>query len=64
MKGIKMEELNLKLELTVADTNNVLAALGKMPFEQVAGLVDKIRNQAVPQVQRAQAETSVESTAE
>jgi hypothetical protein len=40
----------IKIELTVAETNGVLQALGQMPFAQVAGLVQKIQQQAAPQV--------------
>lgn len=45
----------IKLELTIEEVNFALAALGKQPFDTVAGLIDKIRGQAIPQVQEAQA---------
>jgi len=57
-----MEESVIELKLTVNEVNGILGAIGKMPFEQVVGLVDKIRSQAVPQVQAAQ--TEVEQSAE
>lgn len=44
-----MEQL-VKIELTVTEVNNVLAALSKFPFEQVADLIASIRSQAVAQV--------------
>jgi hypothetical protein len=44
----------LELKLTVAETNGVLQALGQMPFAQVAALIQKIQQQAAPQVQLAQ----------
>lgn len=44
-----METINL--EFTIDEVNAVLAALGQMPFAQVAPLVEKIRQQASPQVQ-------------
>jgi hypothetical protein len=44
------ENQTIKIELTVAETNGVLQALGQMPFAQVAGLVQKIQQQAAPQV--------------
>lgn len=40
----------INLELTVTETNGVLHALGQLPFAQVAGLVQKIQQQAAPQV--------------
>lgn len=40
----------IKLELTVDEVNAVLAALGSQRFDQVATLIDKIREQAIPQV--------------
>jgi len=40
----------LKFELTLDEANLVLAALGKAPFEQVAGLIGKMREQAQPQL--------------
>lgn len=44
----------LKFELSIDEANLVLAALGKAPFEQVAGLISKLREQAAPQLQAAQ----------
>lgn len=43
-------EQKVTIELTVTEVNNVLAALSKFPFEQVADLITSIRNQAVAQV--------------
>lgn len=43
-------------ELTLDEANLVLAALGKAPFEQVAGLIGKLKEQAQPQLERVQAE--------
>ena len=40
----------IHLELELAEVNGVLSTLGKFPFEQVADLVAKIRDQAIPQV--------------
>lgn len=44
----------IKLELTVEEVNFTLAALSKQPFEQVAALIEKVRSQAIPQVQAEQ----------
>jgi len=47
------QELNatpIKLELPLGAVNFVLAALAKAPYEQVADLVQAIREQATPQL--------------
>jgi len=46
------EELNTPISLTLplGAVNMVLAALAKAPYEQVADLVQSIREQAIPQV--------------
>ncbi len=41
----------IKLELTIEETNGVLAALGQMPFNQVQALIAKIQQQASGQLQ-------------
>ena len=41
----------IKLELTVEEVNGILQSLGNMPYAQVVALVEKIREQATPQVQ-------------
>ncbi len=51
----------LKFELSVEETNLILASLGKMSYEQVAALINKIQAQAVPQLpreERAEKESS------
>lgn len=45
-----------ELKLSLQEVNTILAALGKAPFEQVAGLIGNIRGQAEPQLPRVQAE--------
>lgn len=40
----------LKFELALDEANLILAALSKAPFEQVAGLIGKLREQAQPQL--------------
>ena len=56
----------IRLELTVDEVNGVLAALGTQRFDQVATLIDKIREQAIPQVPAPNAGNSgsTESTAQ
>ena len=46
------EKLNTPIALTLplGAVNIVLAALAKAPYEQVADLVQSIREQAIPQV--------------
>ncbi|WP_020536760.1 hypothetical protein [Lewinella cohaerens] len=45
-----MDTKTLKLELTVEEVNLILSALGKLPFEQVFSLVNKIQQQAAEQL--------------
>ena len=40
----------IKLELTVEEVNGILQALGNAPYAQVVALVEKIKQQAIPQV--------------
>jgi hypothetical protein len=46
----------MKLELTLAEINVIMQALGNMPYAQVFELVQKIRDQAQPQVTTAPTE--------
>jgi hypothetical protein len=41
----------ITLDLTVNEINVILAALGQAPYAQVAELFEKIKAQAVPQVE-------------
>lgn len=50
-----------QFELTLDEANMVLGALGKAPFEQVAALIGKLREQAQPQIERVQAEQAANS---
>lgn len=47
--------MEIKLSLTLEEINGVIGTLSMLPFGQVAGLVTKIREQAIPQVQAAEA---------
>jgi hypothetical protein len=40
----------VQLQLPVSEVNFVLGLVGKQPYDQVAGLIDKIRGQAAPQL--------------
>lgn len=44
----------IKLELSIAEVNAVLQALGAGAYNQVADLIAKVREQAIPQVPAAQ----------
>jgi hypothetical protein len=57
------EELNtpIKLTLPLGAVNIVLAALAKAPYEQVAELVQSIREQAIPQVPMPEMKDAPES---
>lgn len=48
--------MGIKLELTIAETNVVLAALGKQSFEVVAPVINKIQQQGGPQAEAVAAE--------
>ena len=48
--------MGIKLDLTIAETNGVLGALAKQPYEAVAGLINKIQAQGGPQVEQVAAE--------
>ena len=47
-----MDEKNvvITLKLPLSAVNAIMGALGKQPFEQVADLVQAIREQAIPQL--------------
>lgn len=46
--------MNLNFSVTLDETNIILAALGKLPYEAAAPVIDKLRQQAQPQLQQAQ----------
>ena len=43
--------MSIKLDLTIEEVNGVLVSLGKAPYELAQPIIDKIKQQAVPQVQ-------------
>jgi hypothetical protein len=51
----KMEKVNLNLSIN--QLNLILAALGKVPYETVYGLVEEINKQVIPQIQKLSNET-------
>lgn len=50
-----MGKTEIKLTLTLDEVNGVLGALGNVPYVQVKDLIEKVRGQAVPQAQAAEA---------
>jgi hypothetical protein len=40
----------LKFEVSMEEANLLIAALAKQPFESVAGLIQKLQQQAMPQL--------------
>ena len=40
----------LQFQLPVTEVNFILGLVGRQPYDQVAGLIDKIRAQAAPQL--------------
>lgn len=45
----------MKFELSLEEAQIVLVGLSKLPYEAVAGLIDKLKEQAAPQLQPAEA---------
>ena len=52
-----MEQV-IKLELTVNEVNTILRSLGKHPFDEIASLIVKIKQQGEPQVAAQEAAQS------
>ena len=40
----------IKLELSIEEVNTILRSLGKHPFDEIANLIVKIKQQGEPQV--------------
>lgn len=45
----------MNLELSLQEINVLLTGLGRLPYESVFELVEKVKSQAVPQINKAQA---------
>jgi len=57
----------IKLDLTVQEVNIILRSLSKHPFDEIAGLIGKIKTQGDPQVaeiEKQLAENNVGTPAE
>ena len=48
----------IKLELHIDEVNAILTSLSQQRFDQVAGLIGKIREQAIPQIPATEADQS------
>lgn len=55
--------MEVKLSLTLDEINGIIGTLSMLPFGQVAGLVNKIREQAIPQVQATEAAQAAQAPA-
>jgi len=42
----------MKFDLSVNEINTIMASLGKMPYESVFAVIEKIREQATSQVEQ------------
>jgi len=56
-----MEDKTITFELTLAETNKILTYLGKQKYSQVAGLVVKLQNQIIPQINSTLPQAPVDS---
>ena len=50
----QVQQPTIKLELTLEETNAILGSLGKHPFDQISALINKIQQQASPQLPKAE----------
>lgn len=46
----------INLDLEINEVNTILASLAKQPFEVVAAVIGKVRDQGIPQVAAIEAE--------
>lgn len=51
MEGENMDNKIVSISMTVAEWNVVMNALGGRPFAEVVSIINKIKEQAEPQVQ-------------
>ena len=56
--------MEIKLNLTIEEVNVIISTLAMLPLNQVHGIVNKVRDQAIPQVQAAEAAAKVEASNE
>ena len=49
-----MNNVTIKLELSLQEVNAIMTGLGQLPYVQVVDVVEKIKAQAIPQTQQSQ----------
>jgi hypothetical protein len=52
------EEVQVNLNLTVSELNTLAQALGQMPYATVFALIQKIKDQALPQIDLKEVKTN------
>lgn len=55
--------MEIKLNLTLDELNAIISVMGMLPFNQSHGIVNKLREQAIPQVQAAEAAAKAQTEA-
>ena len=64
LQPVAVEERNMiNLELSLEEVNSILSVLGKAPYEFSQPIIDKIKQQAIPQVQAQVQDVPVEPEA-
>lgn len=56
--------MSIKLDLELIEVNGIMQALGNMPYAQVEPLVNKIREQAIPQAAEEEKRLQAEAEAD
>ncbi len=59
-----MDMETITLELTIDETNTILAGLGEQPYVKVVDLVQKIQEQGASQLERSTSENPIEKQKE
>lgn len=60
MSNINEQDIILNIEMSVAEVNVVLRSLGKHPFEEIAALIQKIKQQGEIQLAELKAGSAEE----
>lgn len=55
--------MEIKLNLTLDELNAVISVMGMLPFNQSHGIINKLREQAILQVQAAEAAAKAQTEA-
>ena len=54
--------MNIKLDLTVDEVNTILRSLGRHPFDEIAALIAKVKQQGETQILEQQKTAATENT--